>query len=102
MRTTIDINDALLRELRERAHTSRRPFRSVVEEALQRGLSTAPRGERRTRARIQSRPIGIKAGLQAMSMNQLYDQIEAEQDGGRFRALRWTLPLEPRRERRRG
>lgn len=83
MRTTIDISDALLRELRERAHATRRPFRTVVEEALQRGLGAVPQGKRRPRARIPSRPIGIKAGLQAMSMNQLYDQIEAEGNGGR-------------------
>ncbi len=72
------IHDAILRELRDLAHATRRPFRAVVEETLQRGLGAASRPGRRERVQIETHPVGIKAGLRAMSMNQLYDQIEAE------------------------
>jgi hypothetical protein len=79
MRTTIDISDAVLREMRMIADRSKRPFRTIVEETLQRGLAhpTKPTIERKVR--IEPHPIGIKAGMRGMSMNQMYDQIEAEE-----------------------
>lgn len=79
MRTTVDINDALLRELREQASTSRRPFKVVLEEVLQRGLGGATTRKRRGKIQIETSPVGIKEGFQGMSLNQLYDQIEAQE-----------------------
>jgi len=76
MRTTININDALLDELKKRAADRKRPFREVLEETLQRGLasSTAPSDP----IRIETAPVGVKPAYTGLSMNQLYDQIEAE------------------------
>lgn len=42
MRTTVRIDDDLLRELRERAHRERRPLTEVVNQAIRRGLERAP------------------------------------------------------------
>jgi hypothetical protein len=77
MRTTIDISDGILSELRERARQRRRPFREIVEETIQRGLSATAvsSGER---VSIQTYRVGIKPAYQGLSLNQLYDQIEAE------------------------
>lgn len=77
MRTTINISDGLLAEVRELARQRKRPFREVFEEVLQRGLSdaTAPRNH----VRILTHPVGIKPAYRGQSMNQLYDQIEAEE-----------------------
>lgn len=77
MRTTININDAILRELRERARQRGRPFREVVEETLKSGMAVDSRPRRRT-VRIQTHGVGVKAAYRGMSMNQLYDQLEAE------------------------
>jgi hypothetical protein len=55
MRTTVDISDALLEELRKRAADAK------------------PR-----KIRIKAYPAGIKAACRGMSLNQLYDQLEAE------------------------
>jgi hypothetical protein len=77
VRTTIDINDATLADLRERARSEGRPFKSVVEEVLQLGLAAPRRG--RQRFRVKPLNPGIKAPYRAMSLNQLYDQIEAEE-----------------------
>ncbi len=79
MRTTIDINDATLKELRKRAKVERRPFKQVVEETLQRGLAfeAAPKKER---FQIKAKPLGLKGAYSGMSLNQLYDQLEAEKD----------------------
>lgn len=80
MRTTVDISDALLRDLRARAAEGGRPFRDVLEEALALGLAQQAKGRPRRRFRLVPHRLGLKAGFRGMSLNQLYDQIEAEED----------------------
>ena len=82
MRTTIDISDGLLGELRELARKRGRPFREILEETIQRGLGAASSTSRK-RVRIQTHRVGIRAAYQGMSLNQLYDQLEAEDTGKR-------------------
>jgi hypothetical protein len=77
MRTTLEISDALLKDLRARAAQRRRPFREIVEETLQKGLAASPPAGKRVK--IQPHAVGIKAAYRGMSLNQLYDQVEAEQ-----------------------
>jgi hypothetical protein len=77
MRTTLNISDAILDEVRELARERRRPFRKVLEEVLQLGLSSGKTPPRPIR--LVTHRVGIKPAYQAQSMNQLYDQIEAEQ-----------------------
>jgi len=76
MRTTLNISDAVLQELRTLSESTRRPFRAVVEETIQRGLSRVGGGRRKIS--ITPHPVGVKPALRGMSMNQLFDQIEAE------------------------
>ena len=78
MRTTLNIKDAILEELKERARIERRPMTKIVEETLQRGLSAKPAKRSQKKRKIQTYPAGIKPAYQGMSMNQLYDQLEAE------------------------
>ena len=79
MRTTLDINDALLKELRRKAELAGRPFRAVVEETLALGLARqSGRGMSRKAYRVTPHPLNIKAGFRGISLNQIYDQIEAE------------------------
>ena len=40
MRTTLTVDDALLRQLRQKALDSGKPFKQVVNEALRAGLNT--------------------------------------------------------------
>ncbi len=77
MRTTIDISDAVLRELREVSRRDRRAFRVVVEETLQRGLSSTGRGTVRRKVKIEPHAVGVKPAYRGMSMNQLYDELES-------------------------
>jgi len=83
MRTTLNISDALLEELRERSRNTGRPLRQVTEDVLRRGLSS--QGAPAQKVRITPFRVGIKPAYRGMSMNQLYDQLEAEstlrQDG---------------------
>jgi hypothetical protein len=82
MRTTINISDGILSELRERARQRNRPFREIVEETIQRGLGAMP-GSVTQKVQIKTHRVGIKPAYQGLSMNQLYDQIEAEDAGKR-------------------
>ena len=79
MRTTININDAILRELREQARNRDCSFREVVEKALSLGLSQWEKADRKTRFRVKPHDVGIKPGFRGVSLNQLYDQLEAEE-----------------------
>ena len=78
MRPAVNINDAILRELRERARIEDRPFRDVLDHTLQIGLAHLDTHEPRAAFRVKAHALGIKPGFRGMSMNQLYDQIEAE------------------------
>jgi hypothetical protein len=81
VRTTVDINDAILRELREIAARDRRAFRAVLEETLLRGLAETAVGQPRT-VRIQPFPLGLRPAVATQSLNQVYDQLEAADAGG--------------------
>ena len=76
MRTTFDINDAILAELRARAAAEGKPFKRLVNETLQLGL--AAKSRKTARFRVKPLNPGIKPAYQGLSMNQLYDQLEAE------------------------
>lgn len=78
VRTTLSINDALLKEVRRRAGAAGRPFRQMLEETIALGLAAAKKPKTQRRVRIQPRRLGLKAVYQKMSLNQLYDQLEAE------------------------
>jgi hypothetical protein len=82
MRTTLDINDAVLRDLRARAREKGCPFRQVVEDALALGLAQESKGGSRRRFEVKPHRLGLKPGFGGVSLNQLYDQLEAERGGG--------------------
>jgi hypothetical protein len=70
-------------ELRDRARQRGRPFREIVEETIQRGLSATPSSCGKP-VTVQTHRVGIKPAYQGLSLNQLYDQIEAEDNRKRF------------------
>jgi plasmid stability protein len=76
MRTTMNISDALLAELRSRANESGRPMNATIEEVLQRGL--AAESPQRKQTKVRTFRVGVKPAYLGMSMNQIYDQLEAE------------------------
>lgn len=80
MRTTISINDAILRDLRTAASRAGIPFRQVVQEALQVGLRNLRQTSKTSRFRVEPHPLRTKSAFRALSAHQLYDQLEAEQD----------------------
>ena len=81
MKTTVDINDALLRELRRQAEETGHPFREIFEQALAIGLDQLARVESRGPVKIKPHRLGLKLGFHRVGLNQLYDQLEAEDSG---------------------
>ena len=79
MRTTIDINDAILKELRNRARERNCSLRAATEEVLLIGLEGQRKKKSSRRFVIKPIDIGIKPGMRNVSLNQLYDQVEAEE-----------------------
>ena len=82
VRTTLDINDATLRALRAQAEASGRPFKEVVEESLKLGLAVLSRPKPKKPFRLKPHDLGLKSGFHGTSLNQMYDQLEAEDDAG--------------------
>lgn len=80
MRTTLNIADALLKELRERAAASGRPFRQVLEEAIAAGLAQRAGLRSRPKYRVKPHALRLKPGFRNLSLNQVFDQPEAEED----------------------
>lgn len=80
VRTTLNINDALLKELRERARETRRPLRCVLEETIAAGLARSSNPKAAPRYRVRPHALRLKAGFRNASMNQLFDQLEAERN----------------------
>lgn len=76
MRTTLNISDALLEELREHSQRTGQTFRQVTEDTLRRGLSSHEAPTKKVE--ITPFRVGVKPAYRSMSMNQLYDQLEAE------------------------
>jgi hypothetical protein len=78
MRTTLNISDGLLEELRELARIEKLPMTKVVEKTLRRGLSKGLDPGSGYQPQMRTYEVGIKPAYQGMSMNQLYDQLESE------------------------
>jgi hypothetical protein len=78
MRTTLDINDALLKQIRSRAGETGKPVKRVLEEVLQLGLGQLERSQAATNYKVKPHALGLKAAYRGQSLNQLYDQLEAE------------------------
>jgi len=79
MRTTININDALLNELKESAATSGRSFRQTLEETLAIGLANTAKPKSARKFRVRAHNLNLKPGFRNQSLNQVYDQLEAEE-----------------------
>ena len=80
MRTTIDIKDAILRELKEHARKHGLSLRAAVEDILSVGLARQSKANARENFCVMPHRLGVKPGFQGVSLNQVYDQLEVEDD----------------------
>ena len=81
MRTTVDIDDDLLRRAREAAARTNRPLREVIEDALRESLGrTKGEGAHRDRVRlpVSKQPPGVRPGVDLDNSNSLLDLMEQD------------------------
>jgi CTP:molybdopterin cytidylyltransferase MocA len=81
MRTTLTLDDDLARLLERRARARKLPFKTIVNEALRRGLAAEAAVASAPTARpfaIKARDLGLQPGIDPQKLNQLADDLEAE------------------------
>ena len=82
MRTTLTIDEDIADSLKERARLLDRPFKQVVNDALRRGLSPALSEAPAPEYRVVPIHSGFVPGVDPLKLNQLNDQLEAEDFAG--------------------
>ena len=78
MRTTLTLDDDIADSLKDRARLLGRPFKQVVNDTLRRGLSPAAREIPAPEFRVVPIHSGFVPGVDPLKLNQLNDQLEAE------------------------
>ena len=81
MRTTLTVDDDIADSLKEQARLQDKPFKQVVNDALRRGMSPVVR-ETPEPYRVDPIQSGFAPGVDPLKLNQLNDQLEAEEFGG--------------------
>lgn len=65
-------------QVKEQAGKSGRPVKRVLEELLQLGLSQMEQTAAPRKFRVKTHRLGLKPAFRGQSLNQIYDQLEAE------------------------
>ena len=81
MRTTLTVDDDIADSLKEQARLLNKPFKQVVNDALRRGMSPSVRETPETYS-VDPIHSGFAPGVDPLKLNQLNDQLEAEEFGG--------------------
>jgi hypothetical protein len=78
MRTTLTIEPDVAQKIRRRMAQEKRTLKQVVNEALRVGLSATAR-ESKARFKVEPHSFGFKPGIDPNKLNQLIDDLEAEE-----------------------
>lgn len=79
MRTTLTLDDDLVRRLKEVARRSGESFKSVVNTTIRRGLEQAGKPQDRLpRFVVEPKACGLRAGVDPRKLNRLVDELEIE------------------------
>jgi len=78
MRTTLTIDDDLIDRAGAVAAKLRRPFRSIVNEALRASLSQVERPTKQRPYKTEPHAMGLRSGRKLDNMQELLAQIEGE------------------------
>jgi hypothetical protein len=78
MRTTLTIEPDVAQQIRRRMAQKKLPLKSVVNEALRAGLSSVEK-EKKARFVVEPHSCKFKAGIDMDKLNQLADELEAEE-----------------------
>ena len=87
MRTTVTLDEDVLRLLRDAMHRSRRSFKEALNSALRAGLGSRPVQAKTPPFALKARPLGLRPGIDPARFNQMADELEDEAFIGRDRRL---------------
>ena len=76
MRTTVDLNDELLRQAKKRAADEGRPLREILEDALRVLLQTRPHGDGKYRLEWRTEKGKLRPGVRLDDRRSLFDLME--------------------------
>ena len=82
MRTTLTLDDDIADFLKRQARLLNKPFKEVVNETLRRGMSPTIGERSRPEYRVLPNRSGLAPGIDPPKLNQLNDQLEAEDFAG--------------------
>jgi len=80
MRTTLAIDDGLLRRAKQRAHAEGKTLGQYVEDAVRRDLAAAPPPPTAVELPIFTRGTGMRPGIDPSSNRALYDALDSSGD----------------------
>lgn len=78
MRTTVTLEPDVARLLEDAVHRERRPFKTVLNDALRRGLSPRARGATVKPYRVTPHRTTLALDLDRSGFNRLADELEDE------------------------
>ena len=84
MRTTLTLNRDVAEGLKKEMRRTGQGLKAIVNDALRRGLRIAGRPPRRPRFDVRPHAFGVKPGIDLDRINQLVDELEAEEGARKF------------------
>lgn len=85
MRTTLTLDDELLRRLRALAAERGTSFKAVVDEVIRRGLAAQELpAQQPRRFRVETFRSGFRPGVDAVKLNQLSDDLQVDHAAARI------------------
>lgn len=78
MRTTITLDDGLVRRLKDEMRTRGTGFRQTLEDTLRRGLDKTASNPSTARFKVRSRPMGLRAGIDPSRLHDLDTDLEVD------------------------
>lgn len=85
MRTTLTLDRDVAECLRKEMRRTGRGLKASLNEALRRGLRMAGKPPRPPRFEVQTHAFGVKPGIDLDRVNQLIDELEAEDAARKLR-----------------
>lgn len=78
MRTTLTLDDQLMRRLKDRMQATGSTFRETVESVLRLGLAAENITSSHQPFQVQARPMGLKAGIDPARLQDFEGDLEVE------------------------
>ena len=85
LRTTLTLDRDVAERLRQERRRTGKSMKASVNEALRRGLALGGRPPRAPRFTVEAHAFGFKPGIDLDLLNQLSDEMEAEEAAQRLR-----------------